>query len=57
MKKRNRGYKVKVFTSDGEHKEQFNNMEDALYHVDVLIELGYDKSDITIEDNRQVIVY
>jgi hypothetical protein len=55
--KTKRGYKVKVFTSDGEHKEQFNNIEDALYYVDVLIDLGYNKSDITIEDNRDVIIY
>ena len=55
--KTKRGYKVKVFTSDGEHKEQFNNMEDALFHVDVLLDLGYKKSDITIEDNRDVIIY
>lgn len=55
--KTKRGYKVKVLTSDGEHKKEFNNMEDALYHVDILIELGYDRSEITIKDNREVIVY
>ena len=55
--KTKRGYKVKVFTSDGEHKEQFNNMEDALFHVDELIDLGYKPSEIEIEDNRDVIIY
>ena len=51
-------YYIRVIkrTTKEEMKHE-KNMEDALYHVDVLIELGYDKSDITIEDNRQVIVY
>ena len=57
MKNKNRGYKVTVLTKDSKHKEQFNNMEDALFHVDELIDLGYKKSDITIEDNRDVIIY
>ena len=55
--KQNRGYKVTVITKDGKHKEQFNKMEDALFQVDVLIDLGYKPSEIEIEDNRDVIIY
>lgn len=55
--KQNRGYKVRVLTKDGKHKEQFNNMEDALFHVDELVDIGYKPSEIEIEDNRDVIIY
>ena len=56
-KRTKRGYKVKVLTNDGEHKKEFNNVEDAFYYADVLMELGYRKSDIMIKDNREIIIY